>query len=207
MKTHLTKFFLCQPIVYVVALSVYNLYFHPLASYPGPKYVAVSRAWWLLNVFRGELTYKTTELHEKYGEVVRIAPNELSYTSPDCWKDIYGHRHGQPENYKDPNEDFDGSQAKSILFADRAKHSQLRRLLSNAFSEKTLRDQEPVLKYYTDLLIQRLTERCEEGKYPLDLVKWYNVSIWPSMHSQGHTPSLTRQLQVYYIRHYWTLSI
>lgn len=154
---------------------MYNIYFHPLASYAGPKYAVVSRAWWLLHSFRGELSYKTKELHDQYGDVVRIAPNELSYTAPNGWKDIYGHRHGQPENYKDPSENFDGSQ--SIIFADRVKHSQLRRLLSNAFSEKTLRDQEPVLKSYTDLLIQRLTGRCEGGRCPLDLVKWYNVSI------------------------------
>jgi cytochrome P450 len=107
---------------------------------------------------------------------VRIAPDELSYTAPQCWKDIYGHRIGQPENYKDPSENFTPGQAQSIIFADKAKHSQLRRLLSNAFSEKTLRDQEPVLRHYADLLIQRLSERCGGGSNPVDLVKWYNVS-------------------------------
>lgn len=30
------------------------------------------------------------KLHDKYGDVVRVAPNELSYTNPDAWQEIYG---------------------------------------------------------------------------------------------------------------------
>lgn len=41
------------------------------------------------------------ELHEKYGPVVRVAPDELSYVTEGAWKTIYGQR--SVEMAKDPN--------------------------------------------------------------------------------------------------------
>lgn len=35
------------------------------------------------------------------GPIVRIMPNELSFTEPQAWKDIYGHRQGHPQFHKD----------------------------------------------------------------------------------------------------------
>lgn len=29
-------------------------------------------------------------------------PNELAFTDPQAWKDIYGHRQGHPQFHKDP---------------------------------------------------------------------------------------------------------
>ena len=36
-------------------------------------------------------------LHEKYGEVVRIHPEELSFISPSAWQDIYASRPQLPK--------------------------------------------------------------------------------------------------------------
>jgi hypothetical protein len=36
------------------------------------------------------LPFSVKELHDAYGSVVRIAPDELSYNSPEAWQDIYG---------------------------------------------------------------------------------------------------------------------
>ena len=52
----------------------------------------------------------------------------------------------------------------------------LRRLLSHTFSEKTLREQEPVLIRYADLLVEQLGILGKDGKEPLDLTAWFNVS-------------------------------
>ncbi|TKA49840.1 hypothetical protein B0A55_12779, partial [Friedmanniomyces simplex] len=49
---------------------------------------------------RGVLQYKLLELHVKYGHAVRVAPNEMSFTSENAWKTIYGQR--SVEMPKDP---------------------------------------------------------------------------------------------------------
>lgn len=39
---------------------------------------------------RGVLPYKIKELHDKYGDAVRVAPTYLDYNSSVAWEDIYG---------------------------------------------------------------------------------------------------------------------
>jgi hypothetical protein len=162
-------------ITYTGSRLVYNLYFHPLAKYPGPKIAAITRLWWLRIQLAGKFPLVIHDLHLKHGEIVRIAPNELSFTAAAAWKDIYGFRNGLPENRKDPAENTDADRRHpTIINANRADHGRLRKLLSNAFSDKTMKGQEPVLLHYIDLLVSRLMEKHSDGQ-PFDIVKWYNV--------------------------------
>jgi hypothetical protein len=47
---------------------------------------------WIYYRLTGQLVWKSIDLHEKYGSVVRIAPDHLSYTTETAWKTIYGLR-------------------------------------------------------------------------------------------------------------------
>ena len=163
-------------VAYVVARAIYNLYFSPLAKYPGPKLAAITRLWWLRVQFSGKFPIVVHNLHLKHGEIVRIAPDELSFSGAGAWKDIYGFRNGLPENRKDPAENTDANpRHPTIINANRSDHGRLRKLLSNAFSDKVLKGQEPVLLHYVDLLVSRLAELHSDGK-PFNIVRWFNVS-------------------------------
>ncbi|EOD48095.1 putative cytochrome p450 protein [Neofusicoccum parvum UCRNP2] len=169
-------------LIALFALSVvfYNLFLHPLRKYPGPWYARATIFWSQYHSFKGDLTFHVHAFHQKYGPVVRVAPNELVYTDPQAWKDIYGHRNGVPENEKDPANNADPDPAHlSIIRADRQHHSKLRRLLSHAFSEKSMQSQEPVIKSYIDLLIERLRKTAEKGDpQGTDIVRWYNFTTF-----------------------------
>lgn len=121
------------------------------------------------------MPHTVQQLHEKYGPVVRVAPFELSFTDSRAWKDIYGH-HGSHEMPK--NEKFYRPMGKNvpdtIISADRLHHGMLRRQMSHGFSERALRDQEPIFRYYVDLLIQRLAEISDDGKARVDMKAWVN---------------------------------
>ena len=156
---------------------MYNVYFHPLAKFPGPRLAGLSRLWYCWYCLRGDLVYVLDDAHKKYGDVVRIAPNELSYTDPEVWNEIYGHRSGKNEVMKDPV--FYSSMSSgqgSIINADRARHGHLRKQISHGFSEKALRFQEPVIRGYADMMMQRLEENVKAGTPTVDLVSWFNVS-------------------------------
>lgn len=119
----------------VVANVVYKLFLHPLRSYPGPLLWRLTSLPADYYTFNGTLVFKLREIHLKYGESVRIGPNELSFTESRAWKEIWAARN--PEWPKDhrrtalaPNGYY------SILNAPRDEHARFRRLLSHAFSEK-----------------------------------------------------------------------
>lgn len=87
-------------LVRVVGIAIYNIYFHPLSRFPGPLVCKVSRIpHWVAFLGGHQATY-IKKLHDKYGDVLRICPDELSYTDAQAWKDIYGLQKGRPENYK-----------------------------------------------------------------------------------------------------------
>ncbi|KAF2217523.1 hypothetical protein CERZMDRAFT_108242 [Cercospora zeae-maydis SCOH1-5] len=122
----------------------------------------------------------TVRHHATYGPVVRISPNEASLTSADtAWPDLYGFRTGRlagtQNNPKDPAwYPSAANGVPSIGLADDVDHSKRRRVLSHAFSERALAEQEPLIQKYVDQLVDRLAEHASSRSAPVDLTKWYN---------------------------------
>jgi cytochrome P450 len=123
-------------------------------------------------------------LHNKYGEVVRVSPNEISFISGEtAWQDIYGFRVRQLKGHLNMQKDpvwypapING--AASILVSNDEAHSRGRRVLSHAFSEKALAKQEPLLTRFVDLLVDGLKDTVAAGEGPQDMTDWY-VSYHP----------------------------
>lgn len=126
----------------------------------------------------------TIALHEKYGEVVRIHPDELSFVSPSAWQDIFG---GRPQLPKPKIGVIrTGNGVPSVATTDNFEdHARQRRIIGNALSERALREQEYVLKSYTDLLIQRLHEDAienQDGKTATtDIGRWYTYTTFDTI--------------------------
>ncbi|CAH0051550.1 unnamed protein product [Clonostachys solani] len=165
---------------YVLGVVIYNLYFHPLAKYPGPFLAKISPIYSIWGLFRGRWPFDVHQLHLKYGPVLRTMPNELTFTDPQAWKDIYGHRQGHPQFHKDPIhvgsvQDIPGST--TLTMADDANHSRQRRTLSHAFSQKALLEQESIIRGYVDLLIQKLRPFAETSQ-PINMCDWFNFTTF-----------------------------
>ncbi|KAJ3559562.1 hypothetical protein NM688_g265 [Phlebia brevispora] len=80
--------------VWTILNGLYNLYWHPLAKYPGPKLAAFT-LWWKIycELFSKENPVDiVARLHEVYGDIVRIAPNELHFSNPSAFHDIHNAR-------------------------------------------------------------------------------------------------------------------
>lgn len=163
-----------QSFCYIFGLVIYRVYFHPLAVYPGPKICAITRLPYLWNLVKGRQTQNTRALHQRYGDVVRIAPDELSYTNGNAWKDIYGHRQGKPEMVKNRKIYTIHPGGEHIIIANREDHSRFRKSLSHGFSDSSMRQQEPLIQNYVDLLVRRLGEHSRDGQMPQDMCAWYN---------------------------------
>ena len=170
-------------LTYFIASTIYDVYFGPISKYPGPKTWAFSKIPRIMTMIGGEDHLIFADLHQKYGPVVRTGPRELSYASgASAWKDIYGFKkHGRPHPFKDPQ--FYGKPLNGIdsaITADDANHSRQRKILSHSFSDKALKDQEPLLKKWAQLMRKKLAERAS-GNDEIDLLKFYNCTTFDVM--------------------------
>ncbi len=59
--------------------------------------------------------------------------------------------------------------------SNEANHARMRRVMIHAFSESALRDQEPLVASYCDLLIQRLHQETQ-AKNIVDIAAWLNFA-------------------------------
>ncbi|KAL6835594.1 cytochrome P450 [Trichoderma sp. SZMC 28015] len=162
---------------------IYNIYFHPLRHIPGPWLFRAKRLFYVIRFNQGRLSYDVHRWHAIYGPIVRIAPDELAFEDPDAFKDIYGRRPDDEMAKPDRSYHLIG-EARSIMNETKEKHARLRKQLALGFSERSMRDQEPIIGNYVDLLIKRLHEHCidgdkldpitgEKAKRELNMTAWY----------------------------------
>lgn len=127
----------------------------------------------------GRMHTVAKDLHDQYGDVVRISPTQLSYNTAGAWKDIYGHRVGKTQLEKDPNFYFKQKEGPSIFISNDADHSRMRRLVSHAFSTQALLEQEPLIMKYIDLLVSKLWHEVKGPNHGVvDIVKWLNCTTF-----------------------------
>ncbi|OTB04039.1 hypothetical protein M426DRAFT_59198 [Hypoxylon sp. CI-4A] len=150
----------------VLAVSVtvlhitYNLYFHPLAKYPGPFWARASLLWRFWHTMRGRSHCVIQQTHEKYGPVFRVSPNELSFASVASWKGIYGYPPaGSEQLIKGPFYDvFGGAYKTGCIGSERdpSVHAKKKKNLTAAFSLKALAEQEPIVQQCLDRFVDKL---------------------------------------------------
>lgn len=163
--------------------AIYNIWFHPLSHIPGPKLSSASAIPYIIHTRNGTNVNWIKQLHEKYGDVVRVAPTELSFISGEsAWQDIYGFRTGKhktPPYLKDRTwYPIPVNGVYSVITADEEGHSRMRRNLSHAFSERALKEQEGLIQSLINLFIQRLHEEVDEGRSAVNIMRWYNYATF-----------------------------
>ncbi|KAL9610244.1 MAG: hypothetical protein Q9167_005040 [Letrouitia subvulpina] len=167
-------------ITYQACIAVYNVYWHPLSRFPGPRAFAWSRLPYAYCHVTGKLAVKFHELHQIYGPIVRTAPNELSFNQPEALERIYGERGTSCPAFRKNYDTFNETRnqiSKSVFIAGDSDHARMRKVINQAFSERALRDQEPRIQSHVQTLMKRLdAERQQKGV--VDLNEWYNFAAF-----------------------------
>ncbi|KAI6550163.1 hypothetical protein MCOR03_009612, partial [Pyricularia oryzae] len=168
-----------QPLAALVAIAtlgffakaLYNVFFHPLREFPGPLLARATRVYYSYHRSTGQLELLTKELHDKYGSVVRIAPDELSFVDEAAWVDIYGSR-TKVRLQKEPFF-YLGATApngeKNLGACSDADHSRIRGVLSHAFSDKALYSQQALITRHVSHMVRRIGQL---GGARTDAVRW-----------------------------------
>ena len=84
---------ICQAgIVLLASYCLYNLFFHPLSSLPGPLSARLGFPVIRLHAtWRKTYVWRLQSLHDKYGTTIRVGPNSVSTNDPAAVKSIYCH--------------------------------------------------------------------------------------------------------------------
>ncbi|KIX96217.1 uncharacterized protein Z520_07995 [Fonsecaea multimorphosa CBS 102226] len=161
----------------VTCRLLFNIFLHPLRHFPGPILWRATRLRWVIALQRGSLHRDLLRLHNKYGSVVRTAPDELSYIDAQAWKDIYTARPGHAPIERGgvwfrktrPDEPY------SIMGHNEDHHARYRRAFMGAFSEKAIKDHSALIENYVELMMQKFRAMTfEGGSTIIDVVSWLN---------------------------------
>ncbi|KAM6505328.1 hypothetical protein FSOLCH5_014556 [Fusarium solani] len=116
--------------------------------------------------------------HDKYGDVVRVAPNELSFNTPQAYKDIYGHAIEGRKPFLKSRVFYDRGPSvvhPDIVFTiDPEQHRPQRRSLSHAFSAKALRESEDIIRGHVWLFVEQIGKHGSPGSGGVDMSAVYN---------------------------------
>ncbi|KAG6358760.1 hypothetical protein INS49_012279 [Diaporthe citri] len=150
--------------LYRLSKAIYNLYFHPLAKFPGPKLAAASHLYeFYWSVIRdGEFIWVLERLHKKYGPIVRITPRELHISDPSFYNEIYA---GNPKRVEGDYRFTRSLGTTNSMFAavDHDLHQARRNSLANFFSKRSISDLQPIIQDKAERFIMRLEEASQSG--------------------------------------------
>ncbi|KAL1870831.1 hypothetical protein Daus18300_004919 [Diaporthe australafricana] len=158
-----------------LASAIYSIAFHPLADVPGPKICAITRIPYWLVALSGDDVQWMKKLHDQYGPVLRFGPTDLSFATGQAWQDIHGPK------VTEKAQEFSVQPVNgvpSMLPATTENHARVRRLFSPAFSERALKQQEPLFRKNVDLLMYKISEVGEDG---VDMTQLLNFATFDIM--------------------------
>ncbi|KAI0013518.1 isotrichodermin C-15 hydroxylase [Xylariaceae sp. FL0662B] len=164
-------------ITYAVVRCTYLLFFHPASKFPGPKLAAISNVWYAYHWVTGRWPWKMEEIIAKYGDIVRVAPNELVFVTPQATIDIYGAAVKNHETFvKTSFMDLGVGDGGITWEQDPVKHRQIAKRISPVFSTKSLKAKEATLQFYIDIFVEKM--RQVGGTEGVELPKWV---MWLAM--------------------------
>ncbi|KAL4967665.1 cytochrome P450 [Aspergillus stella-maris] len=78
-------------LIWMITESIRRLYFHPISHIPGPRLAALT--WWYEFhydfILSGKYVFKIQELHEQYGSIIRVTPDEIHVNDVGLLDQIY----------------------------------------------------------------------------------------------------------------------
>ncbi|KAI9150202.1 Cytochrome P450 monooxygenase BOA3 [Paramyrothecium foliicola] len=157
-----------------ISFIAYRLHLHPLASFRGPRLAAVSDWWFCAHWLSGQWPQTLETLQAKYGDVIRIAPNELVFASLEAARDIYMRCNPDHELQfiKDPlfYQQSEGSPT-LVTETDPSAHRVLRKVVERGFSPSSIKEHSHIVERVADSLMCQLEDTCNDSD-GVDMKTW-----------------------------------
>ncbi|TVY64342.1 Cytochrome P450 monooxygenase sdnE [Lachnellula suecica] len=147
----------------LAVLSFHRLFLSPLASFPGPKLAALSKWYegYYEIVCNGQFSREIDRMHDIYGPMVRVTPEEVHIRDSGFFDDVYMtnsrvKKHGWDLKF--------GNRHSTFTTADGSLHRRRRVALSPMFSRRAILSFVPTIREKVELLSSRVSEFQHSGK-------------------------------------------
>jgi hypothetical protein len=149
-------------VVHIVYLVIHRLYLSPLAKFPGPTLAAVTH-WYeayydLVSQGGGQWTFQIRRLHERYGPIIRINPDEIHIDDAEYYDVVFCN--STPNRPIDKSEKFRYrfSVPEATVQTGLAEvHRRRRAAIAPCFSKARIKSRNDDLQAIVDRISQRLT--------------------------------------------------
>ncbi|GAB1318032.1 Cytochrome P450 E-class, group IV [Madurella fahalii] len=174
---------------YLVALFTsivtYRLFFHPLRRFPGPLAAKITKLHGLYTGVNGQIHVEQNKLLAKYGNIVRIAPNELFIVSSEAIPKIHASKSGCKKRdtgiydvilYK--------GESNLVSMLNHEEHRWRRQVWERAMTKKEIDNYEPRTR---DVVHQWLRKLASSQGQPIDTSLFSLLITFDNMGKVGYS--------------------
>lgn len=164
--TNVLLLFVATFVIYNLIWILYARFLHPLRHIPGPFLASTTRFWIIIVTLQGNMDKVQRRLHEEYGPIVRIAPDEVACADPEAIRTIYSTQKPLTKSEFYPpwgNKSF-SKYEDNFSVVDEKMHGQRRRIVNNVYSLSSVLRCEPSMDECVDLFVTRLYQCAGNGK-------------------------------------------
>lgn len=156
------------------SILTYRLFFHPLRSIPGPTLAKATKFWHSIKLSTLQNQEFLEDLHQRYGDVVRIGPNEVVVFRADGVPLIHG-----PGSRCIKAPWYDMLQKDRSIHATRKPqlHQQRRKIWHQGFGMKALRSYQERVKTHVDNLSENIGKRLGESRNFTELFLFFGFDV------------------------------
>lgn len=159
----------------LVGFLLNNYFWNGLNKYPGHWLAAFTNWWRFFDVWGRKHEWTTIRLHRKYGDVVRLGPNVLSFADPKAIKVIYGLNKGMVKSdfYPVQQAVAKGRRLESLFSTvNEDYHSKYRRCVNSAFAMSSLVHYEPLVEKTMDVFLNQTQRLFAETGRSCNFNQW-----------------------------------
>ncbi|KAK8098078.1 uncharacterized protein PG998_013564 [Apiospora kogelbergensis] len=160
---------IAAPIVLFLGRIVYNVFFHPLRNFPGPRMAGATGLWRAYKevVLQQNVAQELLGLHKQYGDVIRVSPNELHFGKPSAFHEIYNNTKRWDKD--DELYNVTGFKSGSFVYRKYAQAKERREVLMPMFSKKAIQNIEGLVWQNAAKLASAIT-KMNSAQQSIDLL-------------------------------------
>ncbi|KAJ8123117.1 hypothetical protein ONZ43_g857 [Nemania bipapillata] len=152
----------------VLLYASYLILLHPLRKYPGPLLAKVSDWFTGFHAFKKDLHLEIFQCHQKYGPVVRVAPDRLVFNTVEALQDIY--QNGRVSKAYTYGSSVRNNVDNVFTARDKDIHRARRKMIAPALTERAAKSFEPSLMEHVATYLRQVLEASKNSE-PLNMTE------------------------------------